>query len=699
MAQRKLFVDRLLRRKMSDYAFALILIGFGLWIAGTVFTYVFRIYVPSREIVFLPFDTPTAELNQQSPQILSGKLRRLQLYAAQTPTGYGFLQVPVLAAVPEQAQAHTGQNLKRLENIQLKIKDVDVPALIRGIQTLFAPPQYEVRGRIAEFSDSIDATCELIYRDEVKATWHASVRKSASENVLSKQVVDKLLDDILFQMIYDFLTKAELKSWKISMTDLGYTPSNWQTLKAYTRGVRALTAYQQNLRHEDLKEALDFLEQLPVVAPDNPYGIYYYGIALSENRQEAEAVSYFEQLQRLPSATEEMRLEAKFNEAAARLKLYRMRDGGAAAKTLEDLVNSLGKAIARTAGQGAAPNGKARHAYYKKLLAVTYAQLAYTHGTILSFLRDAGETREAVIRARYRTVEENIKLAEGIYDTLTGQWRSERERQDVLFRIRNAKGYSAFRFAQHQKNEAEFNRLCRSAIHDLEEADRARPNHYEVLQNLAMIYQDARFDPVGDYLEKAEALYERTKKFVPNDYYQYEQLALIHWRRLQNVTTAETARQIIEKGTRNGLRTLELRPRSGEALWLLARFSVRSWRDAIQEGTAANKAAADTLGYYKQAVAVWPENASIRSEYVEFLVRLAKTQPKDAEVAVKNGVLLVEIAKGIGSDKVEKRRVLEEAIALLTTAISLTSGDKQKAQLHDEALKAKGDAERLIQGL
>jgi hypothetical protein len=63
---------------------------------------------------------------------------------------------------------------------------------------------------------------------------------------------------------------------------------------------------------------------------------------------------------------------------------------------------------------------------------------------------------------------------------------------------------------------------------------------------LGLDHQD--YDPDGTQLGEAEALYERTKLFVPRDYYQYERLAYIYWRQLKSNPPISIQNTLIDKG-------------------------------------------------------------------------------------------------------------------------------------------------------
>ena len=54
--------------------------------------------------------------------------------------------------------------------------------------------------------------------------------------------------------------------------------------------------------YEDLKDALSYLQRLPALDPNDAQGFYYFGLALTENRDEKEAIGVFDQLLRLSFA-------------------------------------------------------------------------------------------------------------------------------------------------------------------------------------------------------------------------------------------------------------------------------------------------------------------------------------------------------------------------------------------------------------
>src|SRR5206468_11534286 len=205
------------------------------------------------------------------------------------------LNVPLLESGPQQTEQTADRALAELDKIQLKIKDVDVSAIIRAFDSLLTPARYELRGSVVELPGSLSVICQLVRREKVIASWEAGGKTStaAAGEAASTATLEDLLDQVLYQMVFDFIHNAELKNeWKISITS-AESFANWKSLRSYVRGLRALRSYQETLKPGDLKEASECFESLTKTDPANPYGLYFCGLALSEDRKEAQAVETF----------------------------------------------------------------------------------------------------------------------------------------------------------------------------------------------------------------------------------------------------------------------------------------------------------------------------------------------------------------------------------------------------------------------
>jgi hypothetical protein len=520
------------------------------WVVVLLARYVVLLLSAPKEITFSPLAVVGSNVKPDVSVlagIMSSKLQRLKDGQSGTPAGYGFLQIPSMA-VPDPALAKTGGLSRRLEDLNLKVKDVDVNAVVKAVSAVFTPPETQLKGTVTELAATIEIDCHLVRGDDVKASWHSSRAKIAGKD---EEVLDGLIDDVLFQFLYDLPRSEQLKEWRVKAEPGDYPYPNWQAMEAFVRGLEWLSDYQHNLDHSCLIKAQDQLQRLQIVAPGFALGLYFYGIALAENRQEAQ-------------------------EAGARLRLYLPSE---AEKKAVPLLQSLIADLETRLHSTLEPKTEKE---YQQLLALAEAQLGYTYGTLTGLTHSTSWNAKA--KAAFAAAEAMV--------TGHKDWDAA-DVKELRFRILNAKGYSLFRFAQHSKMTAEeFRENCEEAIKDLQAARLLRPNHYEVLQNLARIYDDERYDSSLNSLDNAESLYKQTTLFVPEDYYQYERLARIEFRRLQASPSAplKLIRASAQTGAKYVSEALARRRESREGNLLAAVFAAELWETETEE--AARKAGA-----------------------------------------------------------------------------------------------------------
>ena len=546
------------------------------WVILLLARYVVLLLSPPKEITFSPLAVAASNVKSDGSvlaRIMSSKLQRLKDTPDGTPSGYGFLQIPSMA-VPDPALAKTGGFSQRLEDLNLKVKDVDVNAVMNALRAVFLPAEWQLKGTVTELAATLEIDCQLVHGDDVKASWHSSRAKIAGKD---EEVLDGLIDDVLFQFLYDLPHNEQLKELR-SNAEHGEPPyPNWQAMEAFVRGLEWLSKYRRNLDHASLIKAQDQLQRLQIVAPDYALGLYFYGIALAENRQETQAAEVFQQVRNLPEVREPIKRNALLQEASARLRLYQRNEAeNNAVPLLLSLIADLKTQLHST------PEPKTEKEC-QQLLALAQAQLGYTYGTLTELTADIKWNAEA---------ETAFAAAERIV-TDHPNW-NKADVDEIKFRILNAKGYSLFRFAQHSNTTAEeFRKNCEEAIKDLQAARLLRPNHYEVLQNLAMIYDDERYDPSLNSLDNAESLYKQTTLFVPEDYYQYERLARIEFRRMQASPLAPLKRASAQTGAKYTSEALARRRESHEGNLLAAVFAAELWETETEE--AARKAGAQAF--------------------------------------------------------------------------------------------------------
>jgi len=545
------------------------------WVVVLLARYVVLLLSAPKEITFSPLAVVGSNVKPDGSVlagIMSSKLQRLKDGQSGTPAGYGFLQIPSMA-VPDPALAKTGGLSRRLEDLNLKVKDVDVNAVVKAVSAVFTPPETQLKGTVTELAATLEIDCQLVRGDDVKASWHSSRAKIAGKD---EEVLDGLIDDVLFQFLYDLPRSEQLKEWRVKAEPGDYPYPNWQAMEAFVRGLEWLSDYQHNLDHSCLIKAQDQLQRLQIVAPGFALGLYFYGIALAENRQEAQAAEVFQQVKNQPDASESIRWNALLQEAGARLRLYLPSE---AEKKAVPLLQSLIADLETRLHSTLEPKTEKE---YQQLLALAEAQLGYTYGTLTGLTHSTSWNAKA--KAAFAAAEAMV--------TGHKDWDAA-DVKELRFRILNAKGYSLFRFAQHSKMTAEeFRENCEEAIKDLQAARLLRPNHYEVLQNLARIYDDERYDSSLNSLDNAESLYKQTTLFVPEDYYQYERLARIEFRRLQASPSAplKLIRASAQTGAKYVSEALARRRESREGNLLAAVFAAELWETETEE--AARKAGA-----------------------------------------------------------------------------------------------------------
>jgi tetratricopeptide (TPR) repeat protein len=534
--------------RVMDTLYTLLVAAAGLaavlWMGTKLFLYVESKCRPAREMLVGTFTAGGGTLPNDSTAVgktLASKLERLWRYARHDPSGFGLIRSPVLISVPTPARDRPTDAGQRLEGLNLKVKDVDVSQMVKLMRAFFEPARPTLVGTITDYGDRLEVRSEVVWKSQVLDGWVASRPKDPQwEPTKTNQALNELYDDLLFQMIFDIPRNPDL-SWLAKPAATGDTP-NWQTLEAMTLGLESLEAYQQTLQYEDLLRALRYLERIPIYAPEYAVGHYFLGLALGEDRNEERARSVFEQIAEM-KAPSDLKWTARFQEAAAMLRLYDGRAAMDAAQcVLEPLIGDLRAAVSQHRNTGE---------FARRLLPLAEAQLAYTYGTLFTLTTSISKEDLERLATNASTA------ARADFDDAAKDWPDPDQRDDVLSWLRNTEGYAKFRIAQWRWMETKtpdneptdvFQARCNEALDLINEAIRLRPNHYEILQNKAMILDDWRFDTKDTFLSEAQALYERTAQFVPRDYYQYERLARIYWRRARIQPDPTMCQDLIAKG-------------------------------------------------------------------------------------------------------------------------------------------------------
>lgn len=527
------------------------------WMGGKVVDYVVSSWWPTRQISVGTFTAGAGTLPDtagSAGKILGAKLERLKRFTRKDPSQFGLVQAPNLIAVPDQLRERQGDMRKRLESINLKVKDVAVGDIAKLIDTVFEPARPRLDGTITDYGDRLEVRSELLWKDRVLDGWVASRAqpKAADASTKKDELLNELYDDLVFQMIFDLPRNPQLPWFTKYSTD-DEIP-NWQTLEALTLGLEALENYRLSLDYEDLKRSVRYLDRIPTYAPGYALGHYFLALALGEDRQEERAASVFGAIENM-NCTAELRWAAKYQQAAAMLRQYRSQQATDAANSiLVPLITELKAASAEDTGE--------RKNFALQLIPLAEAQLSYTYSTMLTLSSSLSDSELK------QKAENGWNEAHEDFKTVL-EWRSEAEKKEVQSWILNAQGYGIFRIAQKelgsgsavdQKQQEAFKAACVKALDTLGKANELNPNNYEILQNQAMILDDTQFDPDAKHLVEAEALYERTKRFVPRDYYQYERLARIFWRRAESQPVPTFRDELVKSGLENVAAAQKYRP-------------------------------------------------------------------------------------------------------------------------------------------
>lgn len=143
-------------------------------------------------------------------------------------------------------------------------------------------------------------------------------------------------------------------------------------------------------------------------------------------------------------------------------------------------------------------------------------------------------------------------------------WLSERTR--YLSQVRNAHGYAVYRFAKALADDAKFRELCKEAITELREAEAYQPQNYAILQNLAIVLLDSRYDKTGRNLDESRRLLEQSVVLKPRDYYGYQLLAQAILRKADLWAPETMSLDEAKKAVTHAEKARSLRP-FGTSIW------------------------------------------------------------------------------------------------------------------------------------
>lgn len=553
---------------------------------------------------------------------------------AAIPKETGFLELAALDS-PDLFQPKELDGA--LEKMTMEVSGVDVAKFLQWLNDLAKPDQWVIEGDFQAQSDRALLALRLSRGQRLIRTWYLERRgPSSSDASKNAALLDQLVDDAVFQLVYDFQNEAEqdaeLRKWRRVIPAPTSFPSRF-AVAAYYEGQGALGRYYAHGDWADLDVALAKFRALRGQMPEFEDGLQLLAIALAEKRNESEAIHVYEQLRMLLSPSEsrweELSSEQKGRilsidllKATATSKLYTWQSTHEAIKALLDLDDKLQKE------QGSATTNRDK-ATYAELRAHAAAQLAYTYALYLAYLRSytakevfanpsaprelrvTDEREKAVLsegppdaakqivirlaREIQKQHEHWIEIGEQQREVLVDLWDElndgERRQSELESRLHLASGYADYRMAEWESDAAkpgdtvfgeDFATRLKLAAKELSQSEAAHPNHYLVLQLLGLVYSEPRRNDGFESI--AEQYFERAIEANPSDYYSHELLADLLLRKVANRGVDLTSRETIDRGLREAQTAKDLREISGTAHLLGAEFQTMLLEFETDEG-------------------------------------------------------------------------------------------------------------------
>jgi hypothetical protein len=223
-----------------------------------------------------------------------------------------------------------------------------------------------------------------------------------------------------------------------------------------------------------------------------------------------------------------------------------------------------------------------------------------------------------------RAVETAEQQAKQLYGNEPLNWT--RESDNYVYQLHQTKGDGLYRRAQTAaKDDNEFKAVCSDAIKSLKRAEAVRPNHYAVLQSLARIYADPRFDPRGDHVDAVREFYSRSADLKPTDYYGHQQLAALAVREAYLWGPEFVAADKLKNALELAEKARRLRPGSSATFIVLAQLYSLQWaqsdpgaRRRYEELVVGSLAAAQQVNRYPERAAVPVTLARLQWSFLQF---------------------------------------------------------------------------------
>jgi hypothetical protein len=493
----------------------------------------------------------------------------------------GFIEVLTLDTPELFQQEDIDAPLKKMT---VEVKGVDVGFLFQLVNQLAQPDRWVIEGDFQIKSDRALLALRMRRGQRMIRTWYLERLGNTAED--KSMLLEKLIDDAIFQLAYDFGNKAEqdedLQKWREVLPPLVDFPSR-EAVAAYYEGRGALGRYYAYGDWRDLDLAIARLRTLRSQMPEYANGLKMLGMALAEKRCELEAIHVFEQLELLlrPDSktvseltTSEKRryLPIMLLKATATTKLYTWQSTHAAIRELLELDKALTDELSRTSPESIKacqenddPANQQRwpqeqrtaaenYAAFCELRAQTAIQLAYAYALYLSYVRnhtvhDMFANADAPLELQFVDPTDREILRVGPFEA------SKQLVRQTMVKIKT----------QHEKwihtaeqEQTKLNKhLCVLSDHERRQAElTARLNlaagyaHYRMAELeehsadesrliLGATYQ-TRLNQAAEYLRKAEAAH-------PNHYLVLQFLGLVYAEPRRDARYLSIAEQYIER--------------------------------------------------------------------------------------------------------------------------------------------------------
>lgn len=222
---------------------------------------------------------------------------------ASLPSETGFIEAATLDTADLFQPTATVEG--NVQDVKMEVSGVDVAALVKLVNFLAAPDQWLLEGDFQSHSDRSLLALRLRRGDQVVRTWYLERYSNAAgeKGGASKDqsvLLEGLVDDAIFQVVYDFVnpkeTNPDLRKWRDLIKDPPPFPSA-TALAAYFEAQGALGRYYASGDWHELDAAVGHLRDLQAQMPEFDKGLRLLGMALAEQRSDSEAIHVYEQLE------------------------------------------------------------------------------------------------------------------------------------------------------------------------------------------------------------------------------------------------------------------------------------------------------------------------------------------------------------------------------------------------------------------